>query len=44
MLVIYYRSKRAFRDLETFVTGELLSRAESTVIEHPKVLGSALVI
>jgi len=23
MLVIYYRSKRVFEDLETFVTGEL---------------------
>ena len=36
MLVIYYRSKRAFGDLETFVTGELQSRAKSTIIEHPK--------
>jgi hypothetical protein len=44
MLVIYYRSKRAFRNLETFVTGELQSRAESTVIEHPKAWGSAWVI
>jgi hypothetical protein len=31
-----YRSKRAFGDLETFVTGELKSRAKSTLIEHPK--------
>jgi hypothetical protein len=28
-----YRSKRAFGDLETFVTGELKSRAKSTLIE-----------
>ena len=28
-----YRSKCAFGDLETFVTGEL---AKSTLIEHPK--------
>ena len=26
-----YRSKRAFGDLETFVTGELKSRAKSTI-------------
>ena len=31
-----YRSKRAFGDLKTFVTGELKSRAKSTLIEHPK--------
>ena len=31
-----YRSKRAFGDLETFVTGELKSHAKSTLIEHPK--------
>jgi hypothetical protein len=31
-----YRSKRAFGNLETFVTGELKSRAKSTLIEHPK--------
>ena len=31
-----YRSKRAFEYLETFVTGELKSRAKSTLIEHPK--------
>jgi hypothetical protein len=29
-----YRSKRAFGDLETFVTGELKSRAKSSLIEH----------
>ena len=39
MLVIYYRSKRALGDLETFATGELQSRAELTVIEHPKAWG-----
>ena len=31
-----YRSKRAFGDLETFVTGELKSRAKSSLIEHTK--------
>jgi hypothetical protein len=39
MLVIYYRSKRAFVDLETFVQVNFSHVPSHSNIEHPKAVG-----
>jgi hypothetical protein len=39
MLVIYYRSKRAFGDLESFVQVNFGHVPSHSNIEHPKALG-----